>query len=47
MEIKLKTEIVTETEMVTGYLGEESLLIIYNNLRTCLIFLKRKEITEI
>ena len=47
MEIKLKTEIVTETEMVTEYLGEESLLIICNNLRICLIFLKRKEITEI
>ena len=46
MEIKLKTEIVTETEMVLGYLGEGSLFIKYNTLRTCLIFLKRKVIKE-
>lgn len=47
MEIKLRTEIVIETEIVMGCLGEGSLLIKYNNLRTCLIFLKRKERTEI
>lgn len=43
----MKAEIETEKEMAMGSLGEGSLSIEYNNLRTYLTFLKRKEVTEI